>query len=274
MVLHKITGTFLVLVFLINSMACQKEKEVPCEGPFTVNLGNDTTIREGETLVLDAGNSGAEYFWSNGAFTQKITVDTSGTFWVRVTTCHGSVSDTINVTLSFPTILVETDFGDFRIWLFHKTPLHRNNFLTLTNSGFYDGLIFHRVVFDFVVQGGDPEGTGWGGPGYTIPAEIIPGVYHHYGAVGAARMGDDVNPDKESNGSQYYIVCDPDGEPFLNGKYTVFGFVFSGMDVVFDISKVIVDPNQRPLEDVFMNSLKAEYFTADELQSQFNFSVN
>lgn len=274
MFVNRSTLQSLVIIPLIITMACQKEKEPPCGGPINVHLGNDTTIREGETLLLDAGNPGAEYLWSNGAVSQKVVVDTSGTFWVRVTTCHGSVSDTIKVTLSYPTVLVESDFGDFRIWVHHKTPLHRDNFLTLTKAGFYDGLIFHRVVFDFVIQGGDPMGTGRGGPGYTIPAEIVPGITHAYGAVGAARMGDDVNPEKESNGSQFYIVCDPDGEPFLSGNYTVFGFVFSGMDAVFGISQVEVDVNDKPLEDVVMKSLKVEYFTGDQLQSQFNFSIN
>lgn len=273
MILNKVVFAIIVLCLFSLLPACDKEKEAPCEGPASVNLGNDTVIREGETLVLDAANTGAEFLWSNGSATQKITVDTSGTYWVQVTTCYGSVSDTIVVSLSYPTVLIETGFGHFRIWLYHNTPLHRSNFLSLTDSGFYDGLLFHRVDFDFVIQGGDPDGTGWGGPGYTIPAEIMPGNTHQYGAVGAARLGDDVNPDKESNGSQYYIVCDPNGEPFLNGKYSVFGFVFSGMDVVFVISQTPVDANDRPLEDVIMDNLEIEFFTAAQLQSLFNFVI-
>jgi cyclophilin family peptidyl-prolyl cis-trans isomerase len=279
MIFKKVVLALIVLCLFALLPACEKEKEPPCEGPATVNLGNDTIIREGEALVLDAGNPGAEFLWSNGSATQKITVDTSGTYWVQVKNCYAAVSDTIVsdtivVSLRYPTVRVETGFGHFRIWLYHNTPLHRSNFFSLTDSGFYNGLLFHRVDFNFVIQGGDPEGTGWGGPGYTIPAEIVPGNTHQYGAVGAARLGDDVNPDKESNGSQYYIVCDPNGEPFLNGKYSVFGFVFSGMDVVFEISQTPVDANDRPLEDVAMDNLEIEFFTAAELQSLFNFSID
>jgi cyclophilin family peptidyl-prolyl cis-trans isomerase len=274
MILKNYSVPVLTLSFLVFFSACRKETDTPCEGSFTVDLGNDTTIREGEVLLLDAGNPGSEFLWSNGAVSQKISVDTTGKYWVRVTNDCGSFSDTIQVFLKYKTISIDTWFGTFYMWLYHKTPLHRANFLSLAESGFFDGLLFHRVIYDFVVQGGDPEGTGYGGPGYTIPAEIIPGLIHQYGAAGAARMGDDVNPDKESNGSQFYIVCDPNGEPALNGNYTVFGFVFAGMEVVYEISKVEVDSAHRPIEDVVMKSLHVEYFTASQLQSQFNFSID
>ncbi len=173
----------------------------------------------------------------------------------------------------YEVVKVETGVGNFMIWLYDVTPLHKNNFLTLTGQGFYDSLLFHRVMYDFVIQGGDPEGTGYGGPGYTIPAEIIDTMHHKYGSVGAARLGDDYNPDRESNGSQFYIVCDPDGEPFLDGKYTVFGYVFSGMETVFSISQVPVDTNDRPLSDVFMKNLSIEKYTADELKNNFGFTI-
>ena len=86
-------------------------------------------------------------------------------------------------------------------------------------------------------------------------------------------MHDNYNPDRESNGSQFYIVCDPDGEPFLDGKYTVFGYVFSGMETVFSISQVPVDTNDRPLSDVFMKNLSIEKYTADELKNNFGFTI-
>jgi cyclophilin family peptidyl-prolyl cis-trans isomerase len=173
----------------------------------------------------------------------------------------------------YEVVKVETDFGNFMIWLYEETPLHKENFLNLTNTGFYDSLIFHRVVNDFVIQGGDPEGTGYGGPGYNIPAEIVAGLNHVYGAVGAARLPDNVNPEKESNGSQYYIVCDPDGESFLDGNYTVFGFVFSGMDAVFDISQVPVDSVDKPISNVYMKKLSVEKYTADQLSNNFGFDI-
>jgi len=186
---------------------------------------------------------------------------------VQVSSCSHTDSDTVLVEVSYPTIKIETGFGNFRIWLYNETPLHKANFLDLTNQSFYDGLIFHRVVEDFVIQGGDPDGTGFGGPGYTIPAEIIPGLDHDYGAVGAARQASIM----DSNGSQFYIVCDQNGEPGLNGDYTVFGIIFEGIDVVYDISLVPVDANHKPDDDVIMNDVKAEYYTAQELSSQFGF---
>lgn len=173
----------------------------------------------------------------------------------------------------YEVVKVNTDFGDFMIWLYDTTALHKENFLSLTEQGFYDNLIYHRVIYDFVIQGGDPEGTGSGGPGYNIPAEIIDGITHVYGAVGAARLPNAVNPDKESNGSQYYIVCDPDGRHPLDGNYTVFGYVFSGMDAVFDISEVEVDTNDRPINDVLMKKLSIEKYTEQELKDTFGFDI-
>jgi len=108
-----------------------------------------------------------------------------------------------------------------------------NNFIFLTEQGFYDGLTFHRVEPGFVIQGGDPMGTGSGGPGYTVPAEI--GLEHVEGALAMARRGDNVNPERASSGSQFYITLAP--TPHLDGAYTVFGQVVEGMDVVQSISK-------------------------------------
>lgn len=238
-----------------------------------VNLGNDTAILEESSIILDAGNPGASYLWSTGENSQTITVDTTGEYYVFVDDGNNIGWDTINVVLSYKTIKIETDFGDFRIWLYNDTPLHKENFITLTELEFYNNLIYHRVASDFVIQGGDPEGTGFGGPGYTIPAEIVDGLSHVYGAVGAARLPDNVNPDRESNGSQYYIVCDPDGEPGLDGNYTVFGIVFTGIEAVFDISQVEVDENDKPVQDVFMNNVIVEYYTAQELKDTFNFDI-
>jgi cyclophilin family peptidyl-prolyl cis-trans isomerase len=108
-----------------------------------------------------------------------------------------------------------------------------NNFVFLARSGFYDGLTFHRVEPGFVIQGGDPLGTGSGGPGYTLPAEI--GLTHVEGAIAMARLPDSANPERNSSGSQFYITLAP--TPFLDGAYTVFGQVTEGMDVVKAIEK-------------------------------------
>jgi cyclophilin family peptidyl-prolyl cis-trans isomerase len=122
-------------------------------------------------------------------------------------------------------IVVELDPG--------AAPETVSNFVFLARGGFYDGLTFHRVVPDFVVQGGDPLGSGTGGPGYTVPAEIE--LEHVKGAIAMARRGDNVNPERASSGSQFYITLEE--TPQLDGAYTVFGEVVEGMDVVESIAQ-------------------------------------
>jgi len=112
-------------------------------------------------------------------------------------------------------VVIKTDFGDMKIKLYNKTPRHRDNFIRLAKDGFYNNLLFHRVMNEFMIQGGDPdsknakpgEQLGNGGPGYELPAEIhFPQLFHKKGAIAAAREGDSVNPEKKSSGSQFYIV--------------------------------------------------------------------
>lgn len=111
-------------------------------------------------------------------------------------------------------VLIKTKFGDMKVKLYNETPLHRDNFVKLVEEGFYNELLFHRVIKEFMIQGGDPESKGApggkrlgaGGPGYQIPAEIIDTLYHKKGALAAARMGDAGNPERKSSGSQFYIV--------------------------------------------------------------------
>jgi cyclophilin family peptidyl-prolyl cis-trans isomerase len=111
-------------------------------------------------------------------------------------------------------VVIATSFGDIKVKLYKETPLHRRNFLRLAQAGFYDSLLFHRVIQDFMIQGGDPlskrapAGTplGNGENGYTLEAEIVPGKFHKKGALAAARLGDDVNPTKRSSGCQFYLV--------------------------------------------------------------------
>ena len=114
-----------------------------------------------------------------------------------------------------PTLDIATTAGPIKIRLYDDTPLHRDNFLKLAKEGYYDGVLFHRVINEFMVQTGDPESKeapkgamlGSGGPGYTVPAEIVyPKHYHKYGALAAARTGDEMNPERKSSGSQFYIV--------------------------------------------------------------------
>jgi cyclophilin family peptidyl-prolyl cis-trans isomerase len=135
---------------------------------------------------------------------------------------------TIDGTNSYRAI-VRTARGDIVCSLFaDKAPQTVNNFVYLAQAGFYDGLTFHRVEPGFVIQGGDPLGTGTGGPGYTVPAEL--GEPHPKGALAMARLPDQVNPERASSGSQFYITLN--ATPHLDGSYTVFGQVVEGMSVV------------------------------------------
>jgi len=130
--------------------------------------------------------------------------------------------------------IIKTEKGDITCDLYVKeAPLSVTNFKYLADNDFYKGLTFHRVVSDFVIQGGDPDGTGSGGPGYTIPAEI--NKKHIKGALAWARTGDEVNPERRSSGSQFYITYKP--TPFLDDQYTVFGETTDGMDVVGKIAQ-------------------------------------
>lgn len=126
--------------------------------------------------------------------------------------------------------VIKTSKGEITVELYPKeAPLSVTNFIQLAKGGFYNNLTFHRVVPNFVIQGGDPLGNGTGGPGYTVKAE----VNHHKhveGALAWARTGDEVNPERRSSGSQFYITLAP--TPFLDGAYTVFGKATQGMDVV------------------------------------------
>lgn len=195
-------------------------------------------------------------------------------------------------------VLLQTSRGDIRLRLYEATPLHRNNFLKLVKRGYYDRILFHRVISRFMIQAGDPKSKtagdtarlGSGGPSYTIPAEIRPELFHRKGVLAAARMGDDVNPDRASSGSQFYIVqgrifndTELDsveihrlkgrkipqanrevyktigGAPHLDLAYTIFGEVISGLPVVDSIAAVKTSGRSggdRPLEPVRIKKAK------------------
>lgn len=136
--------------------------------------------------------------------------------------------------------MIETSEGTFEVTLDGKAaPKTVANFIKLAKQDFYKNLTFHRIVQDFVIQGGDPKGDGTGGPGYTVPAEI--GLKHTAGAIAMARLGDAQNPAKASSGSQFYIALQ--ALPQLDGQYTVFGVVSKGMDVVEKIGRTPTEPN-------------------------------
>ena len=192
-------------------------------------------------------------------------------------------------------VVMETNKGNIELKLYDATPLHRDNFKNLVEEGAFDSLLFHRVIKNFMIQGGDPDSKyaepgallGEGDRPYTIPAEfrLEEGIFHRRGAFAAAREGDDVNPEQRSSAMQFYIVwgkvfndeeldyiqkridnytdgrvkLTPEmrevyksvgGTPHLDGQYTVFGEVVSGLDVVDAIQQSATDTNDRPLEDV------------------------
>lgn len=159
--------------------------------------------------------------------------------------------------------VLETNHGTIKIKFFRQyAPKTVDNFKKLAKDGFYDGLIFHRVISGFMIQGGDPDGTGAGGPGYTIDAEIVPTdkLSHVAGAVATARQGDQINPEKKSSGSQFYIVHNDTGAKSLDGDYTIFAQVISGMNVVEDIANVATDQSDKPLQDVIIESATIEKY--------------
>jgi cyclophilin family peptidyl-prolyl cis-trans isomerase len=165
-----------------------------------------------------------------------------------------------------PIFDIVTNYGTIKIKLYKNTPKHRENFAKLALSGFYDGILFHRVINGFMIQGGDPltkdpanaDRFGTGGPGYTVPAEFVPEYTHKKGALAAARRGDAANPMKESSGSQFYIVQDPYTCAQLDGEYTVFGETVEGLDVIDKIAAVETDRRDRPVAQVKIISVKPE----------------
>lgn len=142
-----------------------------------------------------------------------------------------------------------TNKGNFKIELFgDKAPITVGNFLKLVDDGFYNGLIFHRVIPDFMIQGGCPHGTGRGGPGYTIRDEFHPGLKHD--SKGILSMA---NAGPNTGGSQFFITVAP--TPWLDKKHAIFGKVIEGMDIVETISKVEKDRYDKPLNDVVIKSI-------------------
>ena len=140
-----------------------------------------------------------------------------------------------------PIFNIETSMGTIKVKLYKETPLHRDNFVKLASQRYYDNILFHRIIKNFMIQVGDPltkdpnadpAKYGTGGPGYTIPAEFIPQFTHKKGALAAARKGDKSNPEKASSGSQFYIVESPESCSHLDGEYTIFGETLEGFEVI------------------------------------------
>ena len=164
-----------------------------------------------------------------------------------------------------PVFDIITNMGIIKVKLYEGPPKHRENFPRLAFSGYYDGILFHRVINGFMIQAGDPQTKdpnsdsnrwGTGGPDYTVPAEFVPEYKHLKGALAAARRGDAANPLRESSGSQFYLVQDADACAQLDGNYTVFGQTVEGFDIIDKIAAVETNSRDCPLSPVKIITIK------------------
>jgi cyclophilin family peptidyl-prolyl cis-trans isomerase len=253
------------------------------------------------TVVFENKSEGADTFtwdFGDGENASDTTVQHrythSGKYDITLTAIKGKKSNTMTQSITIdppPKCLIEitTPHGVMMAELYDATPQHRDNFMKLAGEGYYDSLLFHRVIDGFMIQGGDPNSKnaapgaalGSGGPSYQVPAEFVDSLVHIRGAIAAARTGDGVNPKRMSSGSQFYIVqgspvdnatldmlesrkgvkytpeqraayLEHGGTPFLDRDYTVFGKVISGFDVIDKIARLPKDGRDRPKEDTRM----------------------
>lgn len=257
------------------------------------NVQFENTSTKAETYKWDFGD---------GATSTEATPEhryvLSGNYTVKLVAMKGGKESIIEKEIFFEApeaclLEMETNMGTMTIQLFDDTPKHRDNFIKLAEEKFYDGLIFHRVINGFMIQGGDPKSRnpkpnasyGSGGPGYTVDAEFDPKHVHLKGALAAARTGGPGNPKKKSSGSQFYIVqgktvseaqlnqteiqkgikyteeqragyTEQGGTPFLDMEYTVYGMVVKGLEVVDKIAGMSTSKSDRPMEDVIIKSVR------------------
>lgn len=253
-----------------------------------------------EIELVNKSEQATEYSWSFGDGSHskeespKHKYYLSGKYNIVLTASDGkkSKSKTKEIVIEAPDkclVEIETNYGSMLVELFEETPKHRDNFFKLAEEGFYEDLLFHRVMNGFMIQGGDPNSRdaeqnvslGSGGPGYQVDAEIRENIVHIKGALAAARTPDAVNPERKSSGSQFYIVhgrpvddntlrgiemrsgtsytdhekslyAGKYGTPVLDKQYTVFGQVMEGIEVIDKIAEVKTNRQNRPLEDVKM----------------------
>lgn len=297
-------GKYTVMLKAINSK--EKEtvisQEVLVDKPMTAAFSIEGKLHAPTSLVFGNQSKGAvSYLWNFGDGNTSNEerpshrYRSSGNFDIQLTATNESgrsETATKSVQIKAPEaclVEIETAFGFMVVRLSDATPKHQENFLKLAENGYYDSLLFHRVIDGFMVQGGDPDSKkaepgqalGSGGPGYTVPAEFVDSLVHVKGALAAARLGDNANPQKASSGSQFYIVqgrsvsesalnqteaqkgirysneqrkkyLQLGGTPFLDREYTVFGQVIEGLDVIDKIAKVAKDRRDRPNDNVYM----------------------
>jgi cyclophilin family peptidyl-prolyl cis-trans isomerase len=282
---------FITVTLLLTSCAkpfanfevAQKDKKAPSQVQFT-NLSKKA---KSYTWNFGDGQNSSE-------FNPAHKFSKSGHYEVVLTAENGKKKSTFKqkVLVEAPQecqVEIITEFGSMIAVLYNATPKHRDNFIKLAEEKYFDDLLFHRVINRFMVQGGDPNSRGaksgqqlgMGGPGYTVDAEFVDTLSHVKGALAAARMGDQMNPEKKSSGSQFYIVhgqpvsmdqltqmesmqnfhytpeqkkeySELGGTPFLDMQYTVFGRVIKGLDVLDKIAASKTLPGDRPEKDIKM----------------------
>lgn len=281
----------IIFLSLLSMMSCSKtissfvSESTDYTAPAKIKFNN--TSKKAEKYIWDFGD---------GTTSEEVSPNhkyvASGNYKVKLTAIKGDKKITMekDITVQAPhdcLVEMETNEGTITIKLSDETPQHRDNFIKLAETEYYDGTIFHRVINGFMIQGGDPDSKtakkgqrlGTGGPGYQVPAEFKDGHYHVKGAIAAARMGDQMNPEKKSSGSQFYIVqgkpvpaeqidffevqkgikysdeqrqilTTQGGTPFLDKEYTVFGQVINGLEIVDKIANTKTDGADRPSEDI------------------------
>ena len=173
-------------------------------------------------------------------------------------------------------VLIQTDLGDIKIKLYDETPAHKKNFIKLAKEGFYDGTLFHRIIKNFMIQGGDPNSKdakpgvslGQGGPGYTIEAEFNKNFYHKKGALAAARQGDNVNPEQRSSGSQFYVV---EGKKYTKEELASFANRINQQRISGYLSKYLKDPKNADLmKKVKQLQQDKKFVELNELSTELN----
>ena len=203
---------------------------------------------------------------NNGKKAEKAAADQAGADSLAIAVQTQKTMDRIAKLPDEPVFDIVTTDGIIKVKLYSKTPKHRENFAKLAFEGFYDNVLFHRVIKGFMIQAGDPltkdeanaDRFGTGGPDYTVEAEFVPEYRHKKGALAAARRGDAVNPFKESSGSQFYLVQSPEACAQLDGAYTVFGETVEGLDIIDKIASVQTGPRDRPVRNIKIITIKLD----------------
>jgi cyclophilin family peptidyl-prolyl cis-trans isomerase len=282
-----LTLSFAGFMACMNPLARFTMSAQHAEAPASVDFKN--TSEGADSYVWDFGDGVQS---TDSTITHRYTH--AGKYDVTLKAIKGKKTNTMtqSIVIDPPSkclIEITTDFGVMMAELYDATPQHRDNFLKLAGEGFYDGLLFHRVIDGFMIQGGDPNSRnaaagvslGSGGPGYQVPGEFVDSLVHIRGAIAAARTGDGVNPERKSSGSQFYIVqgtavdasmldmlekkkgfkytaeqraayLEHGGTPFLDRDYSVYGRLVSGFDVLDQIARAPKDARDRPTKDIKM----------------------